>query len=437
MSAVQLAPHNLEAEQAVLGAVLLTGEETLGRLLLDVRLRPEHFYREQHGTIYAAMVAMHDADRAIDALTVTERLREQQQLEAVGGEVMVDVLSGAAPAAGNAAEYGRVVVRLARWRHRLVTLQHGLAAVDARDEDGFEAVEAALAAGDADAERRTRTAEEIGHEIFDWFGPSGEDDALALPFPVLNTALAGGLRPGDVTWIGGWTSHGKSILVDGILEHAAAAGARCHLYHNEMSRRDRALRQVAALSGVPFHLLLARQLGKQQLDAVASAVSKLPFGMTDCSGWTAAELSRHVRRNRWDLAAIDSVNLVRKQPGRHGVDAIDEVSSTINAAARQADCHLLGVLMLNRERQRDGIDPVPVLRDIRESGRLEYDAANVLFVHREQEPITIGGQETGRFRQTPDGVIVLAKARNGERDTGVKVTLNSRTMRFEPRLERP
>ena len=111
MSAVQtiaVPPHNLEAEKSVLGAVLLD-ERHLHALLVEEQLRPEHFYREQHGWAFAAMLELYENDRKIDHLTVSESLRQQRQLEEMGGAAAIDELAGWVPAAGHAREYGRIV----------------------------------------------------------------------------------------------------------------------------------------------------------------------------------------------------------------------------------------------------------------------------------------------------------------------------------------
>src|SRR5213080_3935761 len=111
MSAVQniaVPPHNLEAEKSVLGAVLLDERHLFG-LLVEEHLRPEHFYREQHGAVYGAMLELHNAGRKIDHLTVAEALRERGKLEEVGGPAAIEELAGWVPAAGHAREYGRIV----------------------------------------------------------------------------------------------------------------------------------------------------------------------------------------------------------------------------------------------------------------------------------------------------------------------------------------
>src|SRR5579875_2359345 len=106
MSAVQniaVPPHNLEAEQSVLGAVLLD-ERHLYSLLVEEHLRPEHFYREQHGAVFAAMLELHESDRKIDHLTIAEVLRERGKLDEVGGQAAIEELTGWVPAAGHARE---------------------------------------------------------------------------------------------------------------------------------------------------------------------------------------------------------------------------------------------------------------------------------------------------------------------------------------------
>src|SRR3984957_6876644 len=105
---IAVPPHNLEAEKSVLGAVLLD-DRHLHSLLVEEQLRPEHFYREQYGAVFAAMLELYTADRKIDPLTVAEVLRESGKLAELGGPEAVDELAGWVPAAGHAREYGRIV----------------------------------------------------------------------------------------------------------------------------------------------------------------------------------------------------------------------------------------------------------------------------------------------------------------------------------------
>src|SRR5947209_17751392 len=105
---IAVPPHNLAAERSVLGAVLLD-ERHLQSLIIEEHLKPDHFFREQHGAIFAAMLELYESDRKIDHLTVAEALRHLGKLEEVGGPEAIEELAGWVPAAGNAREYGRIV----------------------------------------------------------------------------------------------------------------------------------------------------------------------------------------------------------------------------------------------------------------------------------------------------------------------------------------
>src|SRR3712207_4991335 len=125
-------PHSLEAEQSVLGAILLS-DRTMYALVIEEGLKPEDFYRERHRLIYAGMLALYEQGEPVDVLTVTEWLRTQGQLDDVGGQATIDALSGTVPAAGNLRRYAQIVREHALMRRLLSTtyeiqasvLQHG------------------------------------------------------------------------------------------------------------------------------------------------------------------------------------------------------------------------------------------------------------------------------------------------------------------------
>lgn len=110
-----IAPHDLEAERAVLGAVMLSNGEAIGRL---ERLQPGHFYRDQHRLIWRAMQELHEAGRGIDMLVLTDYMRRAGTLDNAGGKAEIDMLAGTVPMVGNYREYARIVHRLAQDRRR-------------------------------------------------------------------------------------------------------------------------------------------------------------------------------------------------------------------------------------------------------------------------------------------------------------------------------
>src|SRR5947209_5734809 len=142
VQSIAVPPHNIEAEKSVLGAVLLD-ERHLYALLVEERLRPEHFYREQHGEVFAAMIDLHESNRKIDHLTVAETLRQRGKIEDVGGPEVIDELSGWVPAAGHARDYGRIVRDHAQLRLLLRASYEIQASVLAREAPAQDLLERA------------------------------------------------------------------------------------------------------------------------------------------------------------------------------------------------------------------------------------------------------------------------------------------------------
>ena len=233
MSAVQniaVPPHNIEAEKSVLGAVLLD-ERHLQSLLIEEHLRPEHFYREQHGAVFAAMLELYDSDRKIDHLTVAETLRQHGKLEEVGGAQAIDELAGWVPAAGHAREYGRIVRDNAQMRALLTASYEIQASVLSREAPARELVEQAersmLEVAHDDRQKKVRTIADILHEETDKL------HRLSVPkTPLTGTTSGfkdldektGGFQPGNLVIVAARPSMGKSALVANIAENAVLAG---------------------------------------------------------------------------------------------------------------------------------------------------------------------------------------------------------------------
>ena len=189
-------PQNLEAEQSVLGAMLLYDTAIPG--VIDTGLRPEHFYRDWHGRVYAAILALHDQGERADALSVTERLGRDSAAH-------IEALTVSVPNLGAYREHALIVRRKALWRQRLTGLYSALTA--AHNEDA-EAWADALSSLDADASPRQRR--DAADEFVAWY--ESEQQGIPLPFPDLTDYVGGGLRPGEVTILGGWSRMGKSLL---------------------------------------------------------------------------------------------------------------------------------------------------------------------------------------------------------------------------------
>lgn len=420
------APADLHAEQYTLGAILLS-PALLERFATELRLRPEHFYwRETHGRVYEAMLAIEERGGGIDVATIRFELEARGWLAAGGTgaqltPALLEQLASGVPVLGNAGEYAARVLELARWRARLASAYGQLEAVGQMREDAFE--DAYRAAGALDvASDGLMDPEQLGSEWIDWY-QAKDSTAITLPWPRLTRALFGGLRPGDTTVLAGHPGMGKSTAGDQILEHAKTqhALAGC-VYINEMSRIDRVSRLLAARAAVPFRKIMERSLQPGEIKRVIREAPQLPFSMQPCAGWSADAIARHIRHYRWPICFVD---LATRIPASTTAEW-DHVSGVLNDAARVAGTHLILAVQLNRERNDKAARQMPVLRDLRNTGAWEADARNVLFVHRREEV----DRDTDLPVLYDDGVLQLAKVSNGRPDAE-RVFLNYGRMRFE------
>lgn len=369
-------PHNLEAEQGVIAAVLLS-ERALRPLVVDEGLRPAAFYRPEHQQVFAAMLALADRGEPVDEITITAELDRRGEKPAAAA---IDEAVTSSALASNGRSYARLVVKLADLRAVADAGRMLAAAAQQQDHDGIVEAERLLATRGRTTTEQV-TEQQLSDLVFEYL--AGEElELFTLPWPSLNRGCGGGLRRSQVTAVGGWTGHGKSVLTDQILAHVARQhGARTHLYINEMSVEERALRNAAREAGVSYERLQLKQLHGDEHARVKDALNAgFPFGITDAAGATAAEIARDIRWNQWDIAAVDILHNIEFRDERE----LSNAMQALVAAALQARCHLLVTVHLNEERAKQAILPSPVKRDIRGSGMVKNLAHNVLFVYREQ-----------------------------------------------------
>src|SRR6478609_5404397 len=219
-------PHNDEAEQSVLGAIMLA-DTTLYGLIINEGLKADHFYRHSHQAIYQAMLDLYGENREIDVLTVTEHLRSIGRLAEIGGPTAVDALAGAAPVAGNVREYARIVHSNALLRRLLKTTQEIQANVYGHAAPAREVVEW--------AER----------DILDVAHDDRQKDFRSIG-AVLDE-ITGGFQPGNLIILAARPSMGKSAFVTNIAENAAIQHRKpVALFSLEMSEAELAQRFVAS-----------------------------------------------------------------------------------------------------------------------------------------------------------------------------------------------
>ena len=425
MSAVQniaVPPHNLEAEKSVLGAVLLDDRHLFG-LLVEERLRPEHFYREQHGAVFEAMVELHNTSRKIDHLTVGEALRERGKLELVGGPEAIEELAGWVPAAGHAREYGRIVRDDSQKRALLTASYEIQASVLSRESPARELVERAermmLEVAHDDRQKKIRSIEDILAEETDKLHrlsisktaltgtPSGFKDI---------DGMTGGFQAGNLIVIAARPSMGKSALVANIAENAALEGHAVALFSLEMSESELAQRFVASQARIKGEELRRGKVAEARWPKILEACQRLahaPLYVDDSSDTGVLEVRAKARRLHHQiegglgLIIIDYLQLMRHE-GRveSRVEQVGQISRGLKGLARELGVPVIALSQLSRDVEQRGGEKRPILSDLRESGQIEQDSDVVMFIYREE----YYDKESERPGEAD---IIIAKHRNG------------------------
>ncbi len=391
-------PHDVEAEQSVLGAILISGR-VLQHVALEVGLREDDFYRERHSQIYAAMCALFHAGEPVDQLTVIDQLARSGTLEAAGGEVSVDVLAGTVPNVANVHRYAKIVRDLAIARRLLLATFEIQGEIAARRHDGEDLVEQAERLVFAlRAERLSARQSTLEHAVSDELERLEQASKDGRDIPGLRTGiggldrLLGGLQDGRLYVIAARPSMGKSLLALQIARHAALRESQRVLFASlEMSDSETAQRHLAAESGVSPDRLHLGQIEDRDWPHLIRAAAKsagAPFHLLDdgdLSLMTLRGQARQVAVRYGDLRLIvvDYLQLLRAdQPTGNRVEDVSAFSRGLKRLARELRCPVIAVAQLNRSVEARP-DKRPQLSDLRESGQIEADADVVCMLYRD------------------------------------------------------
>jgi replicative DNA helicase len=409
-------PHDEEAEAAVLGSLMLAqGKQLPG--MFRIGLKAEHFYRPRNRLVYEAIVKLDDHGRDIDTITVQARLAADGQLEQAGGDDYVETLVTRIPSIAHAVQYAEIVMENARLRSYIRIGQELIESVHTRDVEGLAKAENALLTLTPTG-RFTYDPDELGLMALEFM--ESDQEAFKTPWPRFNKLLAGGFRRGSCTVLSGYSSHGKSVIADQILEYVARQGFKAHLWINEMTPTDRTIRTIARNAHVSLDALLTGKLGLEEQKKATEAMAAIPFGITDCAGWTAQEIARDIRAKKPDIACVD---IFQKIAGGQQTWELDEKSRILNDVPKesQANCHLILTAHVTKPAVRDGKPVKPNGSNLRGTGSLENDADYVVFVHRDTN-------EHGRRSDMAE--VYATKLRSGGQQGGFKATFDGPHQEF-------
>ena len=418
----RIPPHNLEAETSVLGAILLS-EQALDGLLIDVKLRPDDFYRQRHRLIFRSMIRLKEKNEPepVDALTVSEDLSRTGELEEAGGTAYVHSLPTLVPAAGNARHYARIVKGHALSRKLLETTRDISERVFTYPGEPAELVEEAEAAlfriAHDDRTGELRAIEDVLHDELDKLERLSREDVgiTGTPSGFKDIdELTGGFQPGNLIVLAARPSMGKSALVTNIAENISVEHGRpVALFSLEMSETELAQRFIASQAKLNGDDLRKGRVKPDRWPKVMRATQKLaaaPMYIDDSSDIGILELRAKARRlhsrQPLGLLIVDYLQLMRPEPGYDSrVEQIGQISRGLKILARELSIPVIAVSQLSRAVESRP-DKRPLLSDLRESGQIEQDADLVMFIYRDEY--------YNRDSERPgEADIIVAKHRNG------------------------
>lgn len=426
-------PHSLDAEKAVLGAVLVRNESAL----LVPWLKPEHFFRKAHRTLWTAMLALLASGEAVDTLTLRTSLQIAGELEDVGGLAYIAALVEGMPRSANIEAYGRIVIEKAKLRGLAAAARAMALQAEQEDEESSvlldEAQRTLLALTEGLNERGLMKADALLAELL----PKLED-ILNTKRPVTGVAtgfhavdgMTRGLQPGELTIVAARPSMGKTSLAGNVAEHVAGQGLGVAFFSLEMTRDQVMLRMLASHSRLDLHRLLTGYINQSEYAALRDSmahVSSLPFYVDDWSSPTLLELraaSRRMQsRDGLELVIVDYIGLMPTSGKAENRNlALGEVSRGLKTLAKELRAPVMALSQLSRACEQRA-DKRPMLSDLRESGNLEQDADLVWFLYRD-EVYHPQGDNAGQAE------LIIAKNRNGP--TGaVRLHFNKAATRFE------
>ncbi|HEY8345822.1 MAG TPA: replicative DNA helicase [Symbiobacteriaceae bacterium] len=413
-------PHNLEAEQSVLGAMLIDSEVVSRIVNL---LHPEDFYVDRHQQIFAAMLSLFNRGEPVDLITVQDELRNRNLLEEVGGLTYLTSLINLVPTTANAEQYARIVEEKATLR-RLQVVARKIVEDCYTSEDTEATLQEAEKAIFAVTQRRgSKGYKHIKEALVDayshlevLYGSKGRTTGIPSGFRDLDQ-LSAGFQKSDLIIVAARPSVGKTAFTLNIARNAAVMSkAKVMFFSLEMSAEQLAMRLLAAEAAVDGHRLRTGQLQDQdwqRLGAALATLAEADIFIDDTPNCSLAEVrakSRQVAQEHGlDLIIIDYLQLmtIPPRPGQqlNRQQEISEISRSLKGLARELNVPVIALSQLSRSvEQRQ--DKRPILSDLRESGAIEQDADMVAFLYREDyyDP---DSDKKNRVE------VIIAKHRNG------------------------
>jgi replicative DNA helicase len=429
----RLPPHNVEAEQSVLGSLLIDRDAIIR---VASFLRPEDFYAVANGLIFRAILDLYNKREPTDFVTLSDELQRRSQYDQAGGLSYLSSLLNAVPTAVHVEYYARIVERAATLR-RLIDAGTEIVDVGFREgidtEDALDAAERAVFA--VSQRRQTKDFVSMGDVLDRFFDQidylqqhRGEVVGVATGFSDLDQ-LTGGLQRSDLIIVAARPSMGKTSLALGMAYGAAVGHSKTvGIFSLEMSAEQLVQRVLSMETGVDTHRLRLGQIDDNEWDRISRAFGRLseaPIYIDDASTSNIMDVRSKARRlqaeHGLDLIIVDYLQLMTARRTENRVQEISEISRGLKGLARELNVPVVALSQLSRAVESRA-DHKPMLSDLRESGSIEQDADIVMFIYREDKY-----EEDSEKKGIAE--IVVAKHRNGPVGS-INLRFFDRTARF-------
>ncbi len=412
-------PHNIEAEQSVLGSILL--KDKAFAAVVEV-VTANDFYRESHRVIFTALVELFNRNEPQDLVTVTSLLNDTNQLDAAGGAAYLASLTSIVPVTANISSYARIVRQKAVLRH-LIGVSSDIANRCFEEQDDIDQLvdDAEQSIFDIAGKKDASVFQPLKNVIpgcFDKIEQLYKRKELITGVPTGYSEidrLTAGLQPSDLIVLAARPSMGKTAFALNIAQHAGLVEKTgVAIFSLEMSREQLAMRLLSTVGHIDSQRIRTGRLHSEDWPHLTRAVGMLadaPIYIDDTPALSVLEMRSKIRRlaaqHQIGLVIVDYLQLMRGRSAENRTQEISDISRSLKALAKEHGLPVLALSQLNRGLE-SRTDKRPMMADLRESGAIEQDADVICFIYRDE---VYNKAEDNPQRGIAE--IIIGKQRNG------------------------
>ncbi|MCD8516385.1 MAG: replicative DNA helicase [Burkholderiaceae bacterium] len=437
---LRVPPHSIEAEQSVLGGLLL--DNAAFERLTDL-LGKDDFYRHDHRLIWEHISRLVNLSRPADVITVNESLASAGKADEVGGLAYLNALAHNTPSAANIRRYAEIVRERSMLRKLVeVADEIAAAALNPQGKEARQLLDEAESRVFKIAQEGARSSQgfheiqpllaQVVERIDELYHREGDSDVTGIPTGFIDLdRMTSGLQPGDLVIVAGRPSMGKTSFSMNIAEHVAIEqGLPVAVFSMEMGAVQLAMRMLGSVGMLDQHRMRTGKLLTDDWPRVTHAVQRMQNAQVyidETPGLTAVDLRARARRlarqcSRLGLIVIDYIQLMSSSGGgENRATEISEISRALKSLAKELECPVVCLSQLNRSLEQRP-NKRPVMSDLRESGAIEQDADLILFIYRD-EVYNPDSPDKGTAE------IIIGKQRNGPIGT-VRLTFQGESTKF-------